>query len=255
MTPEPSTPLLLYADEWLVAVCKPPGLAVHRSPEMPAHEPAALQWVRDHCGRYVHPVHRLDRGTSGVLVFAFTAPVARALGLQFEEGRVRKQYLALVRGWPPESGTLDHALRRLDPAPPRDDRGRATQPQPAITTWRRLARREEPVALGPHPTSRYALVHVEPLTGRQHQIRRHFKHLGHPLIGDSTYGKGAHNRWWAAELGLQRLWLHAHRLSLTHPGRGHELELVAPLGHDWQALFDRAGWSWDEPTMQDALRG
>lgn len=244
---------MLHLDDALVAIVKPPGLLVHRSPEVPPAEPVAMQWVRDHCGRHVYPVHRLDRGTSGVLLFAFTPGDARELALQFEHGTVGKTYLALVRGWPEEAGQVDHALKRLETARPKTDRGIATGAQPAVTTWRRLARREEPVALGPHPTSRYALVEAAPHTGRQHQIRRHFKHLGHPLIGDSTYGKGVHNRWWAAQLGRQRLWLHAWRLAVRHPRERRPLHLVAPPGADWLALCARPEWIWDASTP-DELR-
>jgi tRNA pseudouridine65 synthase len=145
---------------------------------------------------------------------------------------VTKRYLALVRGWPQPAGQLDRPLAR-DP-----ERPSAGQPtRPALTRWRVLQRFEWPFAVDArHPSSRYALVEACPETGRRHQIRRHFKHLGHPLVGDSTHGKGAHNRAVAAWLGVARLWLHATSIVLAHPDDGRELEVDAAPGEEWAAL-------------------
>lgn len=250
--PTPTTsPTVLYHDEHLVAMNKPAGLLVHRSALAAGESQFALQWLRDHLGRAVYPVHRLDRGTSGVLLMALDPDTARALARQFEAHAVRKTYLALVRGWPAACGEVDHPLRRLDDGAPLTDRGRSPAAQPALTRYWRLARLECASPLPPHPTARYALMAVKPHTGRQHQIRRHFKHLSHPLIGDATYGKGDHNRWWAARLGVARLWLHAARLALTHPASGEPLALHAPAGPPWQALLAEPGW---EVEQAQALR-
>jgi len=200
---------LLHADDAIVAIDKPAGLLVHRS-ALDAHETrSAAELLRAQLGVPVWLLHRLDKATSGVLAFALNADVATALGKAFEAGAVRKRYLALVRGWPDAAGEIDYPLAR-DPELPS-----AGQPRlPAVTRWRRLACFEWPFPDGRHATSRYALVEVEPLSGRRHQIRRHFKHLAHPLVGDTTHGKGAHNRAVAAWLGTSRLWLHATRLEL-----------------------------------------
>lgn len=204
--PAPAVPLrLLHLDDDLVAVDKPAGLLVHPS-ALDAHEAhTALQRLRDQLGQRVWPLHRLDKATSGVLWFARHPRAARHWGMAFEAGRVRKRYLALVRGWPPTEGFIDHPLAR-DP-----ERPSAGQPRlPALTHYRRLRCLEAPFQTDPrHPTSRYALVEVRPESGRRHQIRRHFKHIAHPLIGDTTHGKGEHNRAVAQWLGVQRLWLHA----------------------------------------------
>lgn len=234
--PPPPLPLrLLHVDDHVVAIDKPAGLLVHRS-SLDAHEARnALDELRAQLGCPLWTVHRLDKATSGVLLFARHADAARALGAAFESGAVRKRYLALVRGWPEAAGEIDRPLAR-DP-----ERPSTGQPQvPATTRWRRLACHEWPFPDGRHATSRYALVEVEPLTGRRHQIRRHFKQLAHPLVGDSTHGKGPHNRAVAAWLGVSRLWLHATRLELPAlAGDGWQAGLrviEAPTGPEWAAL-------------------
>jgi tRNA pseudouridine65 synthase len=207
----------LHQDEFLLAVGKPAGLAVHRNMERGTERGAAqdrifaLQIVRDRAGRHVHAVHRLDRATSGVLLFAFNPETVRRMQERFEAGAVAKRYLALVRGIPPESGVIDHPI-------PRDVDGPRV---PAVTEFRRLAIFE-----------RYALIEARPRTGRRHQIRRHFKHISHPLIGDVRYGKGEHNRLFRERFGLHRLALHAYELAFEHPETGEALRIVAPVPED-----------------------
>ena len=189
-----------------MAVDKPAGLAVHRGQSRDAVH--ALELVRDQVGAYVYPAHRLDRGTSGVLVFALSADAARALGRAFEGGLVIKRYLALVRGVPPDHVRVEHALSSDDGGPARA----------AVTEFRTLER-----------YGRYALVEAMPETGRTHQIRRHLKHLSCPIIGDVRYGKGEHNRWFRARHGLHRLALHASRLTLEDPATNETVLIEAPL--------------------------
>lgn len=225
----PTIPLpLLHLDDDLVAIDKPAGLLVHPS-SLDAHEErTALKLLRDQLGQHLWPLHRLDKGTSGVLLFARNARAAREWGLAFEQGAVRKRYVALVRGWPPELGEIDQALAR-DPELPSAGQVRLD----AVTRYRRLATFEWPFSVDArHPTSRYALVEAEPLTGRRHQIRRHFKHIAHPLVGDTTHGKGAHNRAVAEWLDVQRMWLHCSWMEL--PGRDR---IAAPCGAEWTPLL------------------
>mgnify|MGYP001179152962 CR=1 FL=1 len=227
---------ILYLDDDLAAIDKPAGLLVHPT-GLDAHETRnAMALLRDQLGGRVWPLHRLDKGTSGVLLFARNEAAASRWRAPFEAGTVYKQYLALVRGWPPEAGEIYYPLAR-DPELPS-----AGQPRlAAVTRWRRLATFEWDFSVdGRHPTSRYALVAVEPVTGRRHQIRRHFKHIAHPLVGDATHGKGAHNRAVAAWLGLDRLWLHAQRLALpaATPGAA-ALCIEAPPGPEWARLSQR----------------
>ena len=200
---------VLFRDDFLLAINKPSGLAVHRGAAR--DRIVALQTVRDLAGRHVHAVHRLDRAASGALLFALDPATARQVQERFAAGEVEKRYLALVRGIPPEEGVIDHPVPRA-PGGPR---------VPAVTRFRRLATFE-----------RYALVEARPSTGRWHQIRRHFKHLSHPLIGDVRYGKGEHNRLFRERFGLHRLALHALELAFEHPHTGERLRIVAPVPED-----------------------
>lgn len=233
--PLPDDLVVLHHDADLVAVDKPAGLLVHPT-GLDAHAThTALDLLEQQLGQRLFPLHRLDKATSGVLLFARHAAAARHWGAAFEGGTVAKRYLALVRGWPAASGEVDHALAR-DPELPS-----AGQPRlPAVTRYHRLACFDWPFRVdGRHPSSRYALVDVTPLSGRRHQIRRHFKHIAHPLVGDTTHGKGAHNRAVAAWLGVSRLWLHAAAVAL--PG-GPRIE--AACGPEWQALLPRPLPAW-----------
>ncbi len=201
---------LLYQDDFLAVVCKPSGLAVHRGW---AQDPTyAMTEVRDLLGRRVYPVHRLDRATSGVLIFALDRETARLVQEQFQDGRVEKRYLALVRGIPPESGAIDHPVKRTL---------RGKERTPAVTEFRRLGTFE-----------RFSLMEARPRTGKLHQIRRHFKHLSHPLVGDVRYGKGPINRAFRERFGLHRLALHALEMRLQHPHDGRDLRWLAEVPED-----------------------
>ena len=221
---------ILFRDDYLAAVHKPPGLLVHRTGLDAGETRFALQLLRDQLGQPVWPVHRLDKGTSGVLLFALDATTARTLGQAFEAGEgLRKTYQAVVRGWPAGEGLIDHPLKRM----PDDMRTEREEVQEAVTCFRTLERYELPLSQGGFATTRCALLELQPLTGRRHQLRRHCKHIAHPIIGDATHGKGPLNRAVAALLGEQRLWLHAAALSLTHPVTGTTLDIRAPAGPEW----------------------
>jgi tRNA pseudouridine65 synthase len=229
---------ILYADEQLVAIDKPAGLLVHRSALDAREEQFALQLLRDQLGRHVWPLHRLDKGTSGVLLFALDADSASLLGQAFEQGLVKKRYQALVRGWPADdAGSITHALAK-DPELP--SQGQVMLE--ARTDWRCLQRLEWPLQTDPrHASSRFALLEARPHSGRRHQIRRHFKHIAHPIIGDATHGKGPLNRAVAGFIGLQRLWLHALELEIAHPRTGQPLRIQAPAGPEWSLLQPLSG--------------
>jgi len=221
---------ILYLDDYLAIVHKPPGWLVHRTPLDKGETRFVLQTLRDQIGQHVWPVHRLDKGTSGVLVFALNAEVARALGQAFETGEgLHKTYRAIVRGWPSEQGLIDHPLKRM----PDDMRSEREEIQPAQTRYKTLQHGELPIAQGEFPSLRWAEVQLQPLTGRRHQLRRHMKHIAHPIIGDATHGKGPLNRAVAEHLGQQRLWLHALRLDMRHPVSGLALTAGAPCGPEW----------------------
>lgn len=241
---------LLYADEHCAAFHKPSGLLVHRSP-IDRHETVfALQIARDRLGRRVYPVHRLDKPTSGVLLFALSPPAARILSNAFAEGRVVKRYLAVVRGCPPEEGVIDHPLVEE----PDGIEGGAQEdrvPRPAVTGFRRLATAEIPYSVGRYPTSRYSLVEVTPRTGRRHQIRRHFKHIFHPLVGDTKYGEGRHNRFFRENYGCHRLLLAA--VGLTFPGPdGAAVTVEAPPEESFLSVLAHLGWSTGDELLHPA---
>ena len=234
---------ILYRDDFLVAINKPAGLLVHRS-DIDRHETRfAVQLLRDQIGRRVHPLHRLDKGTSGVLLFALDADSARAVGVQFQRDEIHKRYLAIVRGWPPEAGVIDHPLSRQF-----DDYGRkfsadnAVEPLPAITEYRRLATVELPETVDRYPTSRYALMELSPRTGRQHQLRRHLKHIAHPIVGDATWNKGVHNRFFQQHFSCDRLLLACTRIELRHPRNGSALSIVAPQEKSFADVLCALGW-------------
>jgi len=227
---------ILYCDEHLVAIHKPSGLLVHRS-AISQDRVFALQGLRDQLGRRVYPIHRLDRATSGVLLFGLDSASARAVAAQFESHQVSKRYRALARGWVDERGSIEHALR--------DEEGNRGL-QPARTRYRCLHRVELAHAVDRYPSARYSLVEVEPLTGRRQQIRKHFKHISHHLIGDTTHGNGRHNRFFREHYGIHRLMLTAQQLNVVHPVSGEPLELRALPEPEWLRLFQAFGWDGSE---------
>lgn len=209
---------LLYRGPHAVAVDKPSGVSVHRGWDVDG--PFVDRLLAEQLGRPVFAVHRLDRATSGVLLFALSSEAAAALQCAFQAGEVEKRYRALVRGIPPESGTIDHPVPR---SKERDGLGFADR-LPAVTRFARLGTGQDAV-LG----RSFSFMDCRPITGRQHQIRRHFKHLAHPLVGDVNYGKGDINRHFRTHHGLDRLALHAARLTFMPPGEGLPVAVESPL--------------------------
>ncbi len=234
---------ILFSDEHFVAVNKPAGLLVHRS-DLDRHETEfALQMVRDQVGRHVYPVHRLDRPTSGVLLFALSPEAARRAGESFESETILKTYLAVVRGFAQEGAVIDYPLQEL---PDRFEVKRDNEnldAKEAVTAFRRLAMVELPIPLGRFPTVRYSLLEVRPRSGRRHQIRRHLKHVFHPIIGDTTYGEGRHNRLFRDGLFCSRMLLHAAELSFPHPWSGEIVTISASLDEEFAQVMHRFGWS------------
>ncbi len=214
---------LLYSDEFLVAADKPSGLVVHRSQQAPDKH-TLLSCLRHQLGPEVYPVNRLDRGTSGVLVLGRSREASRALSLAFQNRQIRKTYLALVRGWP-GSGQIERSL----------------DGKPAFTHYETVASLELPWTNEAFPTARYALIEVRPGSGIYHQIRRHLRGLGHPVIGDRQHGSKEHNRLFTANTGQKRLMLHSRRLQLSHPEGDRPLDLVCPLPGRLRGLLAQLG--------------
>jgi len=222
---------ILYRDEHYIAVDKPAGLLVHRT-RISEDSRFLLQQLRDQIGRRVYPVHRLDRPTSGVLIFGLDSDAARRLVQLFEQRQVQKRYLAVVRGYTAESDVIDYPLR--------EEAHKA--PQAAVTGYRRLATVELPIAVGRYASARYSLLEVRPETGRMHQIRKHMKHIFHPIVGDTTHGDGRHNQLFRDRFGICRLLLMAAELNFVHPYSGVALSVGTRPDTELAGLFERLGF-------------
>lgn len=230
---------ILHIDDDLVVVNKPSGLLVHRTDLAKHEQDAVVQRLNEQLGRWVFPVHRLDRATSGVLVMALNETVARKLGEQFMARTTGKHYLAIVRGHTADQGTIDYPLAKLN-----EEKGRSRfkiegTEKEAVSHFQTLETFEIPVPVSRYNQMRLSLVSVQPEHGRTHQIRRHFKHVFHPLLGDTRYGCRHHNQamrgHWSENL---RLMLHAKQLSFTHPITQMRMSIDAPVPDDMLQLIE-----------------
>lgn len=239
---EKPTLTILYQDEFLVAVDKPAGLFVHRSFMDKDEIYFALQLVRDMIGQYVYPLHRLDRPTSGVLLFALTEDVARQMGQAFTDKTIQKTYFALTRGHLLSQGDIDYPLKeKLDKL---GDKFVNTDkaPQSAKTHYQSINTATLDIAVGRYNSVRYSLVKLLPETGRRHQIRRHLAHLRYPIIGDINYGDNKQNPFFNQHFGFKRLMLIAKKLEFIHPVLGHKVSIEASFDQDWLSVFETLGW-------------
>lgn len=226
----------LYRDDHMMVVNKPAGISVHKGWD---NDPVnAVKLVRKIARRYVHPVHRLDRPTSGALVFAFDGETTGMLQDHFREKTIQKRYLALVRG-------VIHASVRVDHPVPRKPKGERVD---AVT-------RIHPLKV---VHDRYTLVEAFPETGRLHQIRRHLKHLSHPILCDTRYGDGRENKNARERWGLLRLGLHAAEIRLRHPHTGAPMRVIAPPPDDFRVPLERMGFTredWERSLEGPSLQG
>ncbi|MBN2816871.1 MAG: tRNA pseudouridine(65) synthase TruC [Campylobacterales bacterium] len=235
---------ILYKDEYIVAVNKPSGLLVHKS-MIDRHEIYyAMKILRDQLGQWVYPVHRLDKPTSGVLLFALDKESARELSEQFKAHSIIKKYIAVVRGYTEVSGTIEHALKeKLDKIADKDA-AETKEAQEAVTQYKRVATVEIDAAVGRYDKTRYSLVELLPQTGRKHQLRRHLKHINHHILGDTKYGRGEHNKFVRQNYDMQRLLLHALSLEVLHPKTQVKLRFEAPLDETFLNIFAVFGWKY-----------
>lgn len=222
---------ILFEDRDFIAIDKPPGHHVH-PPEnsqwkVPRHL-ISLYNVRDYLSAYVYPIHRLDAATGGVLLFGKHPEAASKMQQLIQKQWIEKQYLAVARGFTPPSGIIDRALQSDS----------SDLMQPSLTHFKTLATIELPYAISKkHATSRYSLIHVEPKTGRYHQIRRHLASLSHPLVGDIKHGDSRHNRFFREELNITGLLLHSFELSFQHPFTGNSLTIKTSWSLRWKTIF------------------
>jgi tRNA pseudouridine65 synthase len=236
---------IIYEDAWYVAINKPNGLLVHRTRIAEEKKEFALQLLRDQLGYRLYPLHRLDRGTSGVLLFAKTPEAAAPLVQAFGERQPDKTYFAIVRGYAPQAGTIDSPIR-----PDKDHQHK--EPQPALTHFSLLATVELPIPVGPYQTARYSLMKIKPETGRMHQIRKHFAHLRHYIIGDKRHGDWRHNRMFLEQLASPCLLLHAAALKFVHPFTAEAIEIKAQVPDNMRRLCQQFSWL-PELEAQQAL--
>jgi tRNA pseudouridine65 synthase len=219
---------IIYQDEVMVVINKPTGLLVHRSPIAADASEFAIQVLRDQLGQKVYPVHRLDRKTSGLLVFALNEEVNKHLQMAFMNRKIDKKYVALVRGFITEKGTIDYALTN-----------EAGKVQDALTHFKLLQQFEIEIPNGKFTTARFSLVEVEPETGRMHQIRKHFAHIFHPIIGDRPHGCNKQNKLFLEKWGMNSMLLHASELTFKHPVSDQEMTFEARLPADFKMTIER----------------
>lgn len=233
---------ILYQDDDIVVVNKPAKMLVHRS-WLDRHEcNFVMTTLRDMLQRQVYTVHRLDRPTSGALLFALSSHAARVLSMQFTAQAVHKSYIAIVRGYLADSGRIEYALKhKLDKIADKYTSPNKA-PESAITDYACLATTEMPfVSTTRYATSRYSLMHLVPVTGRKHQLRRHMTHLFHPIVGDTTHGDTAQNYAVATHTGVSRLLLHAYALTFNNM-HGQPVRVTAPLDADFRRVMVDFGW-------------
>lgn len=241
---------ILYQDETLVAIHKPAGLLVHRSPIDKHETEFAVQMTRDAINKPVFPVHRLDKPTSGLLLFALNADAARHLSDQFMTHSIEKTYLALCRGWTPEIGDIDKPLKyQKDKIADKDKRAEDIF-QDAFTHYQRLATTQVEHKIGRFDFQRYSLVKLQPSTGRKHQLRRHLNHISHPIIGDVQHGDRHHNHFFNDWLGYHRLYLAATALKFTHPITGDRMTLTAPLENSFKETLNKL---WPDTLLNEYI--
>lgn len=228
---------ILYQDNDLIAINKPSGWLVHRS-WLDKHETVVvMQTLRDQIGQHVFPVHRLDRSTSGVLLFALSSEIARLMSEQFATKQIEKTYHAIVRGYVEGEATIDYPLvEELDKIADKfSDNNKPVQD--AVTTYRGISKIEIPIKVGKFDAARYSFVELKPKTGRKHQLRRHMKHIFHPILGDSKHGDLHQNRAFAEFFSIKRLMLHASKLQITHPINHDPIIIEANLDQQWQDIL------------------
>lgn len=223
---------IVYQDDYLIAINKPHGLLVHRSSIAQDTKEFALQQLKAQIGRYVSPVHRLDRKTSGVLLFALEKEVEKAMHQKFMNGEVEKEYLAIVRGYTLDDMEIDYPLMK--------ENGTI---QEAFTAFKTLKRAELPIPLGKYDTSRYSLIEAKPTTGRMHQLRKHFAHIFHPIIGDRKHGCNKQNRLFKEKFEMTTMLLHASKLQFDHPITKQEITISAPVHEEFLRMKKLMGWN------------
>ncbi|MDQ1098428.1 MULTISPECIES: pseudouridine synthase [Chryseobacterium] len=222
---------ILYRDEHIIAINKPSGLLVHKSFYSGEADTYAIQELKKQIGQKVYPVHRLDRKTSGVLLFTLDKETLRTMSDQFATREVEKKYIAILRGWTKEEETIDYDLTNENEVK-----------QNAMTYYRRLQTSEIDLPFLKHLTSRYSLVEAIPETGRFHQLRKHFKHILHPILGCRKHGCNKQNKLLLQTFNMTRMTLHAYQLAFTHPITNERINVYATIDEEFKKVGDILGF-------------
>lgn len=226
---------ILFEDEYFIAINKPPGILVHRT-KISEDQVFVLQLLRNQIRKRVYPIHRLDRGTSGVLIFGKSKEAASKLSENFRNLDIEKTYLAIVRGYVKDEETIDYEIAK--------EKGKPLQN--AVTHYKKLTQTELQIPVGRYPTARYSYVEIHPKTGRFHQIRKHFSHIRHPVINCKKHGDVKHNKFFKNELGIERLLLHASALKFTHPVDNEEIIIKAELEESFSTVLEIFNADWND---------
>lgn len=222
---------IIFHDDDYVAINKPHGLLVHRSKIAANTNVFALQRLRNQLNKHVYPAHRLDRKTSGVLLFALNKQALSAIREVFEAGAIEKAYWSVVRGYTDRQGVIDYPLT--------NDKGKS---QEALTSYQTLQQVEVPIPFGKHQSSRYSWVEAKPKTGRMHQLRKHFAHIFHPIIGDRPHGCNKQNKLFLEKWNMDTMLLHAVRLNFVHPITKTETEITARPQSEFIRMIETLGF-------------
>lgn len=217
----------MYEDNECFVVNKPPNLLVHHSYyARNIEEDSLVELLKQQGFETPVPVHRLDRKTSGLILFSKTKEHVVLFQKLFGENEIQKTYWALVRGFIPESGKID--------SPVKNERGNYKE---ALTEFRCLKTFERDYVIQPYASQRYSLVEFSPKTGRYHQLRIHANKIAHPIINDPKYGNRHHNHYFQEALKISELFLHARSLEFIHPLTKETVLLEAELPEHW-SKFD-----------------
>jgi len=233
---------VLYQDSDLIAINKPSGLLVHRSMIDKSETEFAIQLLRDQIGQYVYPLHRLDKPTSGVLLFGLSKEMSQQMSEIIKSRSVKKEYTAIVRGFTQEEGVIDYPLKEILDKMTDSKANQNKDSQEAVSEYERIATVELPFSVGRYNTSRYSLLKLYPKTGRKHQLRRHMKHIFHPIVGDTTHGDLRHTKFFREQFGINRLLLHASKLTFEHPLSNKRVAIEAGFDESFKSLIQELAW-------------
>lgn len=221
---------IIFEDEYIMAVYKPNNILVHHSvmANNQLDELSLVQLIQQQLNKKYYPIHRLDRKTSGIILFAKQKEYVNMFQNLFLNNEIQKTYYGLVRGHIPEIGKIESPVKGRD----------ANQHKDALTFYKRIKTFNLPIQVGPYENSRYSLVSLTPKTGRLHQLRIHMNKISHPLIGDSKYGDRFHNRMFETKFKNEAMFLHAKTLEFKHPYSLKNISIACDFPKNWTRILE-----------------